>query len=136
MYLSMGSMSIDQFKHLARSDLKIEFGIKFFTLQNTLQNHEDNFCKVFFVLIYFFRCTLFSKKIDSLILKTWEDKLIQYLKNNLKITAKDLPKFWNVSKRTARTRIKKMTEDYKIIEFASSLYDPTKWYSLPKKLDD
>lgn len=81
---------------------------------------------------YFFRCTLFSEKVSELKLEIWEETLIRYLHENSRIEAKGLPEFWNVSKRTARTRIKKMIEDGKVIEFASSPFDPTKWYALPK----
>jgi len=79
---------------------------------------------------YFFRCTLFSERVETVALEPWEEKLMVYLKKHHKIRAKDLIKIWNVSKRTVRIRIKKMIEDGKIIEFASNLFDPTKWYSL------
>lgn len=84
---------------------------------------------------YFFRCTLFSEKASELVLEIWEEALLRHLKEDSKVKAKDLRGFWNVSKRTARTRIKKMVEDGKVVEFASSPFDPTKWYALPKGVD-
>lgn len=80
---------------------------------------------------YFFRCTLFSEKVGAIAFEIWEEQLIHHLKKNRMITAKNIPTFWSVSKRTARTRVKKMVKDGKLIEFASSLFDPTKWYTLP-----
>ena len=65
-----------------------------------------------------------------MVLEVWEEKLLQYLKNNAKIMARELSAFWNVSKRTARTRIRMMVEDGKVVEFASGPFDPKKYYSL------
>lgn len=79
---------------------------------------------------HFFRCTLYNEKEEQAILDSWEDILIDYLKKNEKILAKDLPSLWNISSKTARIRAKKMVSDGKLIEFSSGRFDPTKWYSL------
>ena len=79
-----------------------------------------------------FRVTLYG--IDSLAhqLEAWEQSLLNHLKKKDKLSTNEIAKFWGVSTRTARTRLKKMVERKTINRVATSPQDPYAVFKLSK----
>lgn len=71
-----------------------------------------------------FRVTLYSKRIAIRQSSKWEQALINYLKLNPSITPKDAAKLWQVTSRTARTRLKALLELGLLQRIATSENDP------------
>lgn len=81
-------------------------------------------------LANFFRVTLFHGAIQSKVTEGWQVLIIEYLRKNSKITAKQAQQVWSVTPRTASSRLKKMCEQDLIIEISSGPYDPYKHFIL------
>lgn len=71
-----------------------------------------------------FRLTLFGKRTQQRLLLPWEKVLIDYLAKQPSVTTKEAAKIWKVSDRTARTRLKAMTESGRLQRIATSEKDP------------
>ncbi len=71
-----------------------------------------------------FRLTLYVKRSQPRQLSVWEEILIEHLAEKQSITTKEAAKMWKVSDRTARTRLKNMTESGRIQRIATSEKDP------------
>jgi len=71
-----------------------------------------------------FRLTLYSERSNPRQLASWEELILTHLENNSSITTKEAAKIWNVSDRTARTRLKTMIELGRIQRIATSEKDP------------
>lgn len=71
-----------------------------------------------------FRLTLYGKRIQQRQLLAWEEVLIDHLETRQSITTKEASKIWNVSDRTARTRLKVMAESGRLQRVATSEKDP------------
>lgn len=54
----------------------------------------------------------------------WEEVLIDHLEEKQSTTTKEAARIWNVSDRTARTRLKAMSETGRIQRIATSEKDP------------
>ena len=81
-----------------------------------------------------FRVTFYYEITESIVKKElWKQGLIEYLHLVEHITTKDAAIFWNVSDKTASTRLKKMYGNGLIIEISTGTYDPKKKFALLKK---
>jgi len=79
----------------------------------------------------YFRVTLYPSSNLSRILEKWEEDLIEYLRKNHEITAKQAQKIWEITSRTTSSRLKKMSEKGLIIEISTGPYDPHKIFVKP-----
>jgi len=80
-----------------------------------------------------FRITLFSSKKRQVLLNSWENKIVKYLKENESIKSKEAAKLWKISDRAARTRLKKMTANGIIVRISTSDKDPHSLFVLTEK---
>ncbi|KAF3362451.1 Uncharacterized protein PHSC3_000991 [Chlamydiales bacterium STE3] len=71
-----------------------------------------------------FRLTLYGKRTQQRQLLAWEKVLFDHLEERQSITTKEAAKIWNVSDRTARTRLKAMAESGRLQRVATSEKDP------------
>lgn len=71
-----------------------------------------------------FRVTLYGKRTQKRRLQIWEKILIDYLDEKQSITTKEAAKIWNVSSRTARSRLRAMLESGRLQRLATSENDP------------
>jgi ATP-dependent DNA helicase RecG len=85
---------------------------------------------IFEELDHFFRITLFHNRKGRYSGEMWESSLIEYLRSNQTITAKQAKIVWEVTARTASSRLKKMCEKGLIVEIATGPFDPQKKFSL------
>jgi ATP-dependent DNA helicase RecG len=81
-----------------------------------------------------FRLTLYSSQVEEIIIEPWGRMLLYYLKDNESITSTGAGKFWNVSNRTARHRLKQLQEEGFIVRIGTSDTDPNASYILAKKI--
>ncbi|MDP2218065.1 MAG: ATP-binding protein [Methanolobus sp.] len=80
-----------------------------------------------------FRVTLYAGKKIDLKLDKWEVQLIEYLKLKNEILTKEAADLWEVSERTARSRLLKMIDKGLITEVKTSPTDPKKVYVLKNR---
>jgi len=71
-----------------------------------------------------FRVTLYNERTKQRKLLKWEKLLVDYLEENQSLATKDAAKIWNVSDRTARTRLKAMLNNGMLQRIATSEKDP------------
>lgn len=71
-----------------------------------------------------FRVTLYSADVTIIALAAWEEQLIAKLTKETQLGTTEIAKFWNVTTRTARTRLKKMLEMNFIDRVGTSSKDP------------
>lgn len=79
-----------------------------------------------------FRLTLYAKHVSPRQLLKWEEFIIHHLKKSESITTKDAAKIWKISDRSARTRLKAMSESGIIQRIATSEKDPLAIFILRK----
>jgi len=72
----------------------------------------------------YFRVTLYSSDNSIINLKLWEQQLIEKLTQENQLSTSEIAKIWEVSTRTARARLKKMTTNGLIKRIATSPKDP------------
>jgi predicted HTH transcriptional regulator len=80
-----------------------------------------------------FRITLFSSKKRQTLLNSWENKIVEYLKENESIKSQEAAKLWKISDRAARTRLKKMIANGIIVRISTSDKDPHSLFVLTEK---
>ena len=81
----------------------------------------------------FFRTTLYSSFSDAtkgVRGAPWQILIIEYLINQGAVTVKKAQELWQVTHRTASSRLKKMCAEGILAEIATSTYDPQKTYIL------
>jgi predicted HTH transcriptional regulator len=71
-----------------------------------------------------FRLTLYAKRIEQRQLSEWEEILMRHLQDHTSVTTKEAAQIWNVTDRTARTRLKGMVEVGMIQRIATAEKDP------------
>lgn len=73
-----------------------------------------------------FRLTIFSiqERAGMAVVQAWEEELVSYLKQMKSITTKKAAKLWNVTDRTARSRLKTMMTEGTIQRIGTSEKDP------------
>lgn len=79
-----------------------------------------------------FRLILYGKLTQQHQLLAWEESLIHYLVKKQSITTRDAAKVWNISDRTARTRLKAMVGSGTLQRIATSEKDPFAIFILKK----
>jgi len=79
----------------------------------------------------FFRVTLYPRHLSTKPAFPWQEKMINYLRKNRKISAKKAQQVWHVTARTTSTRLKKMCELGLLKQIATNPYDPQKYFTLP-----
>lgn len=77
-----------------------------------------------------FRVTLFEVTVHEKTKAEWETKLIESLSKGESLSTKQIAVLWNVTDRTARTRLKSMVENGWIKRQAKSINDPNAIYSI------
>lgn len=80
-----------------------------------------------------FRITLYSSVKPSKTFDPWESLLIKKLSDGSKMSTKTIAEIWNVSDRTARTRLKKMANAGIVERIATAPQDPRAGYILSEK---
>ena len=78
----------------------------------------------------FFRTTLFHGAIKHMTSEDWQIPIVEYLRLNKDITAKQAQQIWKVTARTTSSRLKKMCEQGLTVEISTGPYDPQKRFSL------
>jgi ATP-dependent DNA helicase RecG len=71
-----------------------------------------------------FRLILYSEQVEAVVLSSWAEKLLDYLKKENAVSAKTAVKLWNVSSRTARNRLKQLQQQGIIVRIGTSENDP------------
>jgi len=77
-----------------------------------------------------FRVTLYGKKKKKTLLEAWQKELIAYLRKKEKIGTKEAAILWNVTARTARSRLIKLIDAGIVGKTGTSLKDPHSHYIL------
>ncbi len=80
----------------------------------------------------FFRVTLYHKESKISRKKDDSHSVIDYLEKHEKISAKKAQEMWNVTARTASSRLKKMVNHGLLAEIGTGPYDPLKIFKLPR----
>lgn len=75
-----------------------------------------------------FRLILYSEQIEGITIPGWSQQLLEYLKKETEISAKTAMKLWEVSSRTARSRLKQLQEQGIIVRIGISENDPAAFY--------
>lgn len=81
-----------------------------------------------------FRLTLYSEQIEEIVMNSWGEKLLEYLKKENAISAKAAIKLWGVSARTTRIRLKQLQEEGIIVRIGTSENDPSASYIAARHL--
>jgi predicted HTH transcriptional regulator len=81
-----------------------------------------------------FRLTLYSEQIKEIIINSWGEIIIEYLRKENFISAKSAMKLWKVSARTTRVRLKQLQEDGIIVRIGTSESDPNASYIAARHL--
>lgn len=81
-------------------------------------------------LDHYFRVTIYHDAKHLSVAEPWQQKIIDYLKKHQNITTKDASKLWEVTDRTASTRLKNMCKLGMIVEISTGPYDPKKIFIL------
>lgn len=79
---------------------------------------------------HFFRVTLYHEHEILQVKEKWIQKVIEYLRNKNKITTKEACVLWEVTNRTASTKLKKLCELGILIEVSTNRNDPKKHFIL------
>ncbi len=77
-----------------------------------------------------FRVTIYGLPAEKIRFEPWQELLIKYLKKKEKVTPTEAAQIWKLTVRTARIRLKVLTEAGIIKRIASSAKDPTAFYIL------
>jgi len=77
-----------------------------------------------------FRVTLYPASASKVPLSDWQEVLVQALTEQSYMTPKEIAGLWDVTSRTARTRLGKMLELGVLIRVATSEKDPKAKYKL------
>lgn len=75
-----------------------------------------------------FRLTLYSEQIKEIVVNSWGEVLLEYLRKENAISAKSAMKLWDVSARTTRIRLKQLQEEGLIVRIGTSENDPSASY--------
>lgn len=84
-------------------------------------------------LDHHFRVTLFHDSQVKLAKEPWQKDIVKYLQLHQDVTIKDASKLWDVTERTASTRMKKMLENGLVVEISTGNYDPKKKFALTRQ---
>lgn len=79
-----------------------------------------------------FRATLYNTVELEVKFEPWEQQLIELLIHHEQLSTTDIARFWKVTNRTARTRLKHMLESGKVNRIATSIKDPYAVFKLKK----
>ncbi len=82
-----------------------------------------------------FRLTLYSAQLEEMVIPPWGQKLLDYLKKEKEVTAKQAMRLWRVSARTTRLRLKQLQEKALVIRIGTSENDPMATYVMVEKSD-
>lgn len=77
-----------------------------------------------------FRVTLFSEPVADRIAPDWYDLLMAHLGGSKEITTKEASRLWQISDRTARTRLRSLVNKGILAEIGTGPKDPKKTYVL------
>ncbi|WP_338125543.1 ATP-binding protein [Legionella anisa] len=83
-------------------------------------------------LDHYFRVTFYHGVHAISVKIPWQQDIIEYLTKNQAISTKEASKLWNVTERTASTRLKTMVENGLVREVSTNPYDPKKKFILIK----
>ena len=84
-------------------------------------------------LNHHFRITLYNSIKPIKTFESWEEQLIEVLSDGSKLSTKIIAQIWNVSDRTARSRLKKMVGEGMVERIATAPKEPYAVYILAKK---
>lgn len=77
-----------------------------------------------------FRVTLYSQPVKERKFPDWHMQLMGYLSDHKEIATKAAAEIWNVSARTARTRLRSLVKQGQLVEIGTGPKDPKKVYVL------
>lgn len=81
-------------------------------------------------LDHFFRATLYPRTKKSLPSAPWHIPLLNHIQKHGPTSAAAAEKIWNVTRRTASSRLKKMCEEGLLVELSTGSFDPHKTFIL------
>ena len=79
----------------------------------------------------FFRVTIYNSSIKTQTLEKWEQEALKYVAQYGEIPAKQAREIWNVTPKTAGSRLRKMCDKGLLVEISSGPYDPHKTFVRP-----
>ncbi|HSW72098.1 MAG TPA: helix-turn-helix domain-containing protein [Chlamydiales bacterium] len=79
----------------------------------------------------FFRVTLYPTAMQSKSQQFWLKSLVSYIQQHTRISVLEAAKLWNVSSRTATSRLKSLCLKELLIELSTGPFDPYKVFILP-----
>jgi len=80
----------------------------------------------------FFRVTLYPRTIEARPQHQWYILLLAHVRQHKQISVVEAAKLWNVSSRTATTRLKLLCQEGLLVELSKGPFDPYKVFILPK----
>lgn len=80
---------------------------------------------------HFFRVTLYNSLVKPSELQEWEKILMEYVDEHGEIPAKQAREIWNVTPKTAGSRLRKMCDKGLLVEISSGPFDPQKRFVKP-----
>lgn len=78
----------------------------------------------------FFRVTLYPIAVPSKPKQPWQEALVSYIKQHKRISVTEAAKLWDVSSRTATSRLKSLCQEEVLVEFSKGPFDPYKVFIL------
>ncbi len=78
----------------------------------------------------FFRVTLYPIAIQSKPKQHWQETLVSHIKQHNRISVTEAAKLWDISSRTATSRLKSLCQEKVLIELSKGPFDPYKVFIL------
>lgn len=98
-------------------------------IRNACLQHGSSAPK-FEELDLFFRVTLYPITVRSKPKQPWQEDLISYIRQHNRISVIEAAKLWDVSSRTATSRLKSLCQEEVLIELSKGPFDPYKVFIL------
>lgn len=98
-------------------------------IQDVCLQHKG-FPPKFEELDLFFRVTLYPIAVQRKPKQPWQEILISYIKQHNRISVTEAAKLWNISSRTATSRLKALCKEEMLVELSKGPFDPYKVFVL------
>lgn len=91
-----------------------------------------SFSPKFEELDLFFRVTLYPIAVQSKPKQPWQEALVSYIRQHSRISVTEAAKLWDVSSRTATSRLKLLCQEKLLVELSKGPFDPYKVFILSR----
>ncbi len=78
----------------------------------------------------FFRVTLYPIAVQAKPKQPWQEALVSYIRQHNRISVTEAAKLWDVSSRTATSRLKSLCQEELLVALSKSPFDPHKVFIL------